>query len=295
MKKRLSLIAAILALALALAAVGSAEVVTIEEGLRGSHVRQVQARLSQLGFYTGQIDGIFGELTLEAVRAFQRMNGLEPDGVIGPDTAARLYALEALNSEGAVHPDVFEIRVGYGYNGPVVVVIQEHLTELGFYQAEVDGLFGSATRQAVRDFQVANGLQEDGIVGPDTWSVMFSDVIVSQANDPAFTVLPPSELPPVTQPAVPAEPTQAPTERPILLDGGAQGELVLYVQQRLAQLGYYAGEPDGRYGETTEQAVLLFQAANNLQIDGIVGPQTWAALQDVNAVPNPALAPTAAP
>ncbi len=299
MKLRLIAIAACLALVFSVSAFATTDKATLEEGLRGSHVRQVQARLSQLGFYAGEIDGIFGDLTLAAVTAFQQMNGLTNDGVVGVDTAARLYAVDALSAAGIALPEPFEIRVSYGYNGPVVFLIQEHLAELGFYREQVDGKYGSATRQAVRDFQEASGIEADGIVGPDTWEQMFADVVTTQANDAAFTVVPFVALPGVTAPPLPIEPTSVPTEAPIRLDGGETGDHVLYVQQRLMQLGYFTGLADGRYGETTEQAVLAFQAANALQIDGIVGPETWDALQDVNAVVNPALtiqvSPTAAP
>ena len=56
--------------------------------------RQIQLLLAYLGFYEGAIDGIFGKQTREAVVAFQRENGLAPDGVVGEKTRQRL--LEAI-------------------------------------------------------------------------------------------------------------------------------------------------------------------------------------------------------
>lgn len=52
--------------------------------------REVQRQLARLGYYDGPVDGIAGPLLRNAVRAFQRAEGLEPDGVAGPVTRARL-------------------------------------------------------------------------------------------------------------------------------------------------------------------------------------------------------------
>lgn len=52
-------------------------------GSRGDDVVRVQQRLSQWGYYTGPLDGFYGYETFQAVRDFQRRNGLNPDGVVG--------------------------------------------------------------------------------------------------------------------------------------------------------------------------------------------------------------------
>jgi hypothetical protein len=58
-----------------------------------------------------------------------------------------------------------------------------------------------------------------------------------------------------------------------------QGEDVLFVQRRLSGLGYtQVGPADGIYGPSTEAAVREFQAASGLEVDGVVGPQTWERL-----------------
>ena len=55
----------------------------LREGDRGNEVRKVQEKLKQWGYYTGEADGIFGPKTAEAVRSFQRKNGLTVDGIVG--------------------------------------------------------------------------------------------------------------------------------------------------------------------------------------------------------------------
>lgn len=59
-------------------------------GSRGDDVKEVQRRLKNWGYYTGSVDGIYGEKTYRAVRLFQQKNGLTVDGVVGPKTAAAL-------------------------------------------------------------------------------------------------------------------------------------------------------------------------------------------------------------
>lgn len=58
----------------------------LRQGDRGSTVSKVQQRLKNWGYYTGEVDGIFGPKTAAAVRYFQRKNGLIVDGIVGPQT-----------------------------------------------------------------------------------------------------------------------------------------------------------------------------------------------------------------
>jgi len=57
-------------------------------GAQGQDVAELQNILASLGYYYGPIDGIFGPLTENAVKALQRANGLTPDGIVGPRTYA---------------------------------------------------------------------------------------------------------------------------------------------------------------------------------------------------------------
>jgi len=66
-------------------------------GSRGSEVTQIQTKLKRWGYYKGNIDGIYGTQTLEAVKYFQRKNGLTVDGIAGKRT---LEAMGIFNSTG---------------------------------------------------------------------------------------------------------------------------------------------------------------------------------------------------
>jgi peptidoglycan hydrolase-like protein with peptidoglycan-binding domain len=58
-----------------------------------------------------------------------------------------------------------------------------------------------------------------------------------------------------------------------------RGDAVREAQQRLNRLGYNAGEVDGVYGPMTTSAVRAFQQRSGLKVDGVISPQTWAALR----------------
>lgn len=67
-------------------------------GSRGSEVTQIQTKLKRWGYYKGNIDGIYGSQTLEAVKYFQRKNGLAVDGIAGKNT---LEAMGIFNSSSS--------------------------------------------------------------------------------------------------------------------------------------------------------------------------------------------------
>lgn len=134
------------------------------------------------------VDGIFGSQTEDAVRTFQQIFNLTPDGVVGMATwyaLVRLYtgvtALSELRSEGQRYysinwsnPD----NLRQGSTGEKVRQLQYMLSVLSAYIPEVspvniDGIFGPATREAVEAAQQYFGLSVDGIVGPQTWDAIY--------------------------------------------------------------------------------------------------------------------------
>ena len=118
----LLLLTAAMALSLLTATASAA---TYRQGDRGSGVTTIQTKLKNWGYYNGAVDGIFGSQTSEAVRYFQRKNGLTADGVVGSATQA---ALGMSSPESQQSGDVYllakvisaEAR-GEPYNGQVAV------------------------------------------------------------------------------------------------------------------------------------------------------------------------------
>ena len=74
--------------------------------------------------------------------------------------------------------------------------------------------------------------------------------------------------------------------RPVLRNGSS-GSDVVYLQTRLAALGLSPGSPDGRFGARTEAAVKAFQRSRSLNADGMVGAQTWSAIQSGTPLATP--------
>jgi peptidoglycan hydrolase-like protein with peptidoglycan-binding domain len=78
-----------------------------------------------------------------------------------------------------------------------------------------------------------------------------------------------------------------------LLKEGASGPLVRQLQEKLAGGGFNPGQIDGIYGPKTREAVIQFQNSKGLAPDGIVGTQTWGALNPAPFMPPPPIPRTA--
>ena len=140
-----------------------------------------------------------------------------------------------------------------GCTGDAVKTLQDKLNALGYNSGSVDGIFGAKTYAAVTAFQKANSLGVDGIVGKLTWGKLYG-----------------------VSPAMPVETTTV-VGRP-MVSYGSRGDAVRKLQELLNALGYDCGSVDGIFGSKTKAAVLAFQKANGLGVDGIVGPLTWGKL-----------------
>jgi len=75
-----------------------AQAATYRQGSTGEQVRVIQSKLKNWGYYDGSVDGVFGSQTTQAVKYFQRKNGLTPDGIAGPATLRALGMQDGGNS-----------------------------------------------------------------------------------------------------------------------------------------------------------------------------------------------------
>jgi len=76
----------------------------------------------------------------------------------------------------------------WGSRGNDVVLVQQKLRQWGYFHGFTDGAYGSATYQAVREFQRKNGLRADGIVGPQTWGALGFSATAEKRPAPAAAV-----------------------------------------------------------------------------------------------------------
>jgi peptidoglycan hydrolase-like protein with peptidoglycan-binding domain len=151
-----------------------------------------------------------------------------------------------------------------GMNHADVIELQNALANKGYFTYERStGYFGTITEDAVRQFQRSNNLQVDGIAGPQTLSALLAQMGGSAPTSTASSNTSSSSTPPTTT----------------TLRFGSRGAQVEQLQQKLKDKGFYTYTITGQFGSITETAVRNFQRANNLQVDGIAGPQTLSRLE----------------
>lgn len=161
----------------------------LKKGATGSRVTALQEQLKQLGYYTGKVDGSYGDGTVKAVKAFQSRNGLTADGVAGTATLNKLNSSSAKSavsesSKATARPAMRTYvpstlstyrYLQQGSRGSDVTKLQQRLKDLGYFSGSVNGSFGADTETAVRAFQKRNGLWEDGVAGEDTQRMLYSN------------------------------------------------------------------------------------------------------------------------
>lgn len=135
----------------------------LRQGNSNNFVFLLQFILNQFG-YNLSVDGIFGANTEKAVRDFQQKNGLSVDGLVGQNTWRTLLNLPT-------YP-----LLKRGYSGSYVKFLQQLLESYLIPVGTIDGIFGSRTENAVKQFQQENNLSVDGIVGKNTWNALTTNL-----------------------------------------------------------------------------------------------------------------------
>ena len=237
-------------------------VTTLSYGMNGEEVKQLQRALRETYYYTGTIDGIFGAAVTKAVKAFQSSAGLNADGKAGPRTLDALYNRTAKIFNGGI--PVRELR--QGDRGWDVYVLQMKLANLNYTLTyATPGYYDSVTVAAIKAFQKANGLKEDGKANATLrrylWPTTINDA-EEKEKESQGTVDDPY------------------TERTLKL--GMYGQDVANAQMRMKSAGYMFGKADGIFGKDTKEAVIRLQKDYNLKQDGIIGPMTWVVIKALN-------------
>jgi len=243
-----------------------------------SYMLEVQRLLAQRGFAVGEIDGVYGRYTKQAVINFQRtQTDLVADGIPGANTLALLrnssviqpVAYQTLNqttgqiiSSDRPSQTIVIVRSD---NSQVINLPQPELNEIGnlqillkqrgFYQGEIDGQLGKSTTDAILKAQQAYGLALDGFVGPLT----MRSLLAGGNNIP------------LSQPAFLRSPTM---------------QDVLTVQLLLKERGFYGGDLNGIYNILTKASILKAQLAYGQPATGDLGSDLLTSLRSQNNGPN---------
>ncbi len=249
--------------------------VTISSGNTGEVVEKMQTRLQELGYYTGEINGICDKATVTALKAFQTKMSISADGVATPDVLTILYGATAISSGESVNPTATptltppEDTVRSGDTGTDVENIQQLLANMGYYSGAIDGKYGNATITAVKAFQAKNGLTQDGVCGAKTVALLFSSSAVYAVATPT---------------PAPATSVTITEDNVVVIRSGSRGTAVLNLQKRLVALNYYSSRLDGVYLEDDIAAVKSFQKKNSLTADGVAGYETQSLLYSEEAI-----------
>ncbi|MBQ6160377.1 MAG: peptidoglycan-binding protein [Oscillospiraceae bacterium] len=236
----------------------------LRPGSRGRSVALVQTALNRISqsfpaIPKLSVDGIFGPATEAAVRTFQRVFGLDSDGVVGRQTwyeVERVYAgvlhLSELRSQGLRYEDLgweFPEPLRPGDRGDRVRQLQYMLAVVAQFVQEVpsvsvDGIFGPRTRDAVAAFQGYEGFAATGEADDRTWDALYD--LYSGIDDRVLQ----------NRAAFPQLDTAATT--------------VANARARLEALGYS--------GTNLQQALRAFQQANGLPVNGRLTDDTAQAV-----------------
>ena len=177
-------------------------------GCSGDDVKELQKKLTELGYYKGKISGNFLEATRKAVEDLQKKNDLDVNGVADGDLQDRIaegnilsksekpdetrtpapnlanYLVDDNENKVAV-PDVpvaFTKKLKQGSKGTLVKSLQQRLDEIGYYDGDVNGKFEKHTASAVKAVQKQNGISVTGVVDEETWNLIFNDINVVLPN-----------------------------------------------------------------------------------------------------------------
>lgn len=266
-------------------------------GDAGREVELIQLKLNRIASNYPRIpkiypvDGYFDNSTADAVREFQSVFSLTPDGIVGRDTWYRIQfiynavkQLSSLNSEGVALDELstqYSTALRPGDSSAGVLILQSYLRYISAFipsipAVQLDGTFGPQTENAVRAYQEAYGLPVTGEVDRVTWdSIENTYYGLIAAVDYSYT---PGNLLPY-----PGE----------LLRPGVRIPAVRVLQEYLNYIAdTYPSIPkvtvDGDFGPATAAAVIAFKrefgylnGEENPDVASRVNAQIWNAILSV--------------
>ena len=180
----------------------------------------------------------------------------------------------------------------YGDSGSEVEEIQSYLIAQNLLHVAADGVYGSETVEAIKDFQSALGLEVDGVCGAETYKLLraaaYDEIDISTYAPGDYVPEPPKTVAEAVNSvgSVSSVLSTVSTVGEIakyagvgdVIKLGMKGEGVAYLQSRLAEHGYYDGEADGIADADVIDALKDFQSSRGMKADGICGRKTYAAL-----------------
>jgi peptidoglycan hydrolase-like protein with peptidoglycan-binding domain len=274
----------------------------LEKGDRGPSVRRLQQELKRVGFYQAPITQVYDATTEAAVRRFQKVAGMEVNGVAESDTVEKLRSWNPSGRNTANRkPSTSNTSRSESSRSTVTKPSTENTTtarrrsENSSQTAKKPSAETTAARKDDNPNVLSRGdegekvrvLQErlrvagfyygnaTGVFGPITEEAvkrfqeaykLRADGIVGSGTD--------RRLPPVGIGFGEESAPRRSSDNTDKLTVGDRGEAVRLLQEQLIKAGYLQGEPNGYFGPYTQEAVRRFQSDNYLKPSGIAGPTT---------------------
>lgn len=255
----------------------------LSRGSFGDDVRTIKNELSRIrrnypAIPALTVTSVYDGETEAAVREFQRIFNLTPDGIVGKATwyqIKRVYTavkrLAELTSEGLTIPEVervFRTTLSPGDRGVEVEAVQYYLAFLGYFYPQlapipINGFFDDMTRDAVFTFQNAYGLPVTGEINLETYYT------IERAYKETVAQLPANYQSAIGEP-YPGR----------FLVEGDRGEEVRVIQGYLSRISRTDSAipdvaADGIFGPQTKRAVVALQKQLGVEENGAIGPVEW--------------------
>ena len=240
-------------------------------GNTGIAVQALQQRLKELGYFDGDVSGLFDADTENAVKRFEQTYGTMQTGVATAKLQLKLFAASAPVYGTQEYNDSVISQYAVlrpGTVGSSVYALQQRLKNLNYPIATLTGVFDDQTAECVRLFYAAYGLASSDVANVAMQMELYSES--ARVYDPSIritTTLAPSD---VTLPEgiVPEDDGEVEASAIAL---GNSGTRVMQIQRRLIALGYMPeGGDTGVFDEATQQAVNRFLSAIGRPANGML-------------------------
>ena len=215
----------------------------------------------------------YGRFTGYVMKKYVRASGSVASASSASSSSTSSSAKQKIKALGAA-PGIMRV----GDENSDVKKLQQALQILGYYSGKIDGVYGKGTTAAVEAYQKAHKLTADGSAGELTIKSIFGSV-----SSKSLTTQPsPGSSSSGSSSSSSSSSSKYKTVSSISEIGSAPGKTqkgdtgsdVVKIQQALECLGYYSGNIDGVYGESTVAAVKKFQSKRGMKSDGIAGAGT---------------------
>lgn len=268
----------------------------LKRGSKGSKVSTLQTNLKNLGYNPKGADGSFGTNTEKAVIAFQKANGLEPDGIVGPKTSAMIDKLlqqkmmkEAKSKGTSIVVAGATLKCTNGSITTKLNVPKSHGAQIqGKNEATINdnkiglniGTFGRCKVLNTTCSPVINNLWKNSKSNYklNNQQVLTKDSCLACNNNGIITITDDGQK---TTTSTKKDTTTITFTTTRTLKFGSKGADVVQLQNALNELKCGTLIPDGNYRTKTKNAVIAFQRKYGLKPDGIVGPKTRAKIAEL--------------